>query len=84
MADNDHALWGRIGAYRMHSLHSARDTTRAARAAFMSRFEREVDPDGVLEPEDRAARAEAARKAYMLELAMRSAAVRRKRAANRG
>jgi hypothetical protein len=32
----------------------------------MSRFEREVDPDGELSARDRAARAESARKAYFI------------------
>ena len=83
MDDNDHVLWGRIGAYRLHSLYDARETTKAARAAFDKRFEDEVDPERVLDPEDRAARAAAARKAYMLRLSMRSAKVRRERAAGR-
>ncbi len=72
-------ILGRIGAYRLHALYPAEETTRAARAAFMARFEREVDPDGVLDPEDRAARAAAARKAYMLRLALKSRDVRRAR-----
>lgn len=46
--------------------------TAPARAAFLSRFEREVDPDGVLEPEERARRAEHAKKAYFLRLALAS------------
>lgn len=72
-------LLGRIGAYRLHALHPANETTRAARAAFLARFEREVDPEGVLDPEDRAARAAAARKAYMLRLALKSREARRRR-----
>jgi hypothetical protein len=43
------------------------------------RFEREVDPDGVLSPDERAKRAEHARLARMYALALRSAAVRRRR-----
>ena len=38
--------------------------TAAARAAFLDRFERQVDPDGTLPPAERARRAEHARKAY--------------------
>jgi hypothetical protein len=45
----------------------------------MSRFEREVDPEGVLEPEERARRAEHAKKAYFLKLALASREARRKR-----
>ena len=70
---------GRIGAYRLHATHSPKETTKAAREAFMARFEREVDPDGTLAPEERARRAEAARKAYFAQLAHKSAKARRRR-----
>lgn len=43
--------------------------TQAARDAFMARFELEVDPDGVLAPDERAKRAESARRAYFQRLA---------------
>ncbi len=49
----------------------------------MSRWEREVDPEGVLTPEDRARRAEHAKQAYFLRLALRSAQARRAKAASR-
>jgi len=70
---------GRIGAYRLHATNDPRETTKAARAAFLARFEREVDPDGTLAPEERARRAEAARKAYFAQLAHKSAKARRRR-----
>ena len=70
---------GRIGAYRLHATHDPKETTKAAREAFMARFEREVDPDGTLTPEERARRAEAARKAYFAQLAHKSAKARRRR-----
>ena len=54
--------------------------TAPAREAAWSRFEREADPDGKLNPEERARRAEHARKAYFLRLAMKSAQARRRRA----
>jgi hypothetical protein len=55
--------------------------TRNARAAFDERFEREVDPEGVLPPEERAKRAKNARKAYFAKLAFESAKARRARKA---
>ena len=70
---------GRIGAYSLHATHDPKETTKAAREAFMARFEREVDPDGTLSPEERARRAEAARKAYFAQLARKSAKARRRR-----
>jgi hypothetical protein len=42
--------------------------TAAATASFLARFEKQVDPLGVLEPEVRAVLAQHARRAYMLQL----------------
>jgi hypothetical protein len=50
--------------------------TRPAREAFLRRFEREVDPDGTLSPDERHRRAEHAKRAYMLRLARRALAAR--------
>lgn len=54
--------------------------TAAARKAALDRFERQVDPDGVLTPAERAVRAEHARKAYFTRLALLSARSRRRAA----
>lgn len=51
--------------------------TAAARKAALDRFERQVDPEGVLSPAERATRAEHARKAYFTRLAFASAKARR-------
>ena len=77
----DMALRGRIGAYRLHATHDAKETTKPARAAFMTRFETEVDPDGVLSLENRSRRAESAKKGYFAQLARKSVKARRQRAA---
>ena len=69
----------RIAAFVKWSRTDAREGTAAARAAFLSRFEHGVDPDGVLDPRERARRAELARKAYFARLAYRSAQARRAR-----
>jgi hypothetical protein len=58
--------------------------TAKARDAFMSRFEREVDPEGVLDPIERARRAEHARKAYFLRLALASSRARAAAKRNNG
>lgn len=73
------ALRGRIGAYTLHATHDPRETTKPARAAFLARFEREVDPDGKLPPAERLRRAGYARKAYFTRLALRSAQARRRK-----
>jgi hypothetical protein len=54
--------------------------TSSGTKAFLDRFERQVDPERVLPDEDRAIMAKHARTAYMLQLAERSAAARRRRA----
>lgn len=53
--------------------------TAPARAAFLDRFAREVDPDGTLPPAERERRAASARKAHFTRLALRSARVRARR-----
>ena len=72
----DMALRGRIGAYRLHATHDSRETTRHARETFLARFLDEVDPDRALPEAERLRRAEAARKAYFAQLALRSAQAR--------
>ncbi|MQA05859.1 MAG: hypothetical protein GEV07_25150 [Streptosporangiales bacterium] len=53
--------------------------TRPAREKFLQRFEREVDPNGTLPPDERRQRAEHAKRAYMLRLAKRAVAARKTR-----
>lgn len=52
--------------------------TRPAREKFLQRFEQEVDPDGTLPADERRRRAEHAKRAYMLRLAKKAVAVRKK------
>jgi hypothetical protein len=54
--------------------------TAAARAAFLARFEHEVDPDGVLDPAERSRRAENKRKAHFSRMALQASKSRRQRA----
>jgi hypothetical protein len=88
MANNDlsaslRVLYGRMGAHKLHAMHDSRQLTAPGRRAFLERFEREVDPDGLLTPVERARRASHARKAYFAGLAAKSSAARarKKRAA---
>jgi hypothetical protein len=67
-----HASWAK-------TKHPAQRTA-AGRRAFLDRFEREVDPLGVLDRAERARRAEHARKAYFAELAAKSVRARHRRA----
>lgn len=52
--------------------------TAPARKAFLDRFEHLVDPDGTLSPDERAKRAENAKKAHFQRLALKSAQARRR------
>ncbi len=74
-----HASWAntpdpaaRTAAARANSLNS------------VTRWEREIDPDGVLPADERTRRAESARRAYMAQLAYRSARARATRKASQG
>mgnify|MGYP001321891852 CR=1 FL=1 len=72
------ALRGRIGAYVLHATHDSRETTAAAREAFLGHFEHEVDPDRVLPDAERQRRAQMARKAHFARLALASARKRQR------
>ena len=74
------SLHARLAAYSLHAkVADPSAHTAPARQAFLDRFEREVDPDGVLPPADRARRAESACKAHFTRMALRSAQARRRR-----
>lgn len=55
---------------RAHGERGSRD--------LLAKFEREVDPEGTLDPEERRKRAVNARNAHMARLALKSAKARRK------
>jgi hypothetical protein len=58
--------------------HDRSARTAPARKAFLDRFEREVDPEGKLPPEERHKLARHAMRAHMLRLAKRSATARQR------
>lgn len=72
-----------MAAYAMHAANDSRATTQRARDTLMTRFEREVDPEGQLSTAERRRRAEAAKKAYFNGLALKSAKARARRRAQR-
>lgn len=69
----------RMAAHVLHSRYDGRALTAAAREAFLTKFEREVDPDGTLPADERERRAQQARKAHFARLALASARARRAR-----
>jgi hypothetical protein len=79
MTPEQMSLRGRMGAHAIHARYDSRELTSNARKAFLDRFEREVDPDGRLSPEERSRRAMHARKVYFSKLALKSARARSRR-----
>ena len=77
------ALRGRIGGHATASRHDSKQLTSTARAVFRESFDKVVDPDGLLAPEERARRAAHARSEHFSRLAYLSAAARRGRASSR-
>lgn len=74
------ALAARIAAHTSWALTPDRAArTRPARDAFLARFEKQVDPDNVLTPQERHLRAESAKRAYFQGLALSSAKARTSR-----
>jgi hypothetical protein len=72
------SLAGQIAAHSKWAQHDPVEGTARARAKFLQRFLDEVDPNRELPEAERLRRAEHARRAWMLKLALRSAEVRRK------
>ncbi len=71
------SLRARLAAHSLHAqVADPRAHTAPARDAFMGRFEREVDPGGLLPPAERARRAGHARSAYFARLALASSKAR--------
>ncbi len=76
---NERVLRARIASHKSWAKTSDRAArTAPAREAALHRFESIVDPLGILEPSERARRAESERKAYFTQLALKSAQARRK------
>ncbi len=72
-------LRARLGAYSLHA--QGKTNTAPALAAYNARWDREVDPEGILAPDERARRADLARKAHYTRMALQSARVRSSKAA---
>lgn len=69
LSESQRSQRARLAANSRWAKADRTEGTEAARAAFMARFEREVDPRGELDPVERAKRAESAKRAYFQGLA---------------
>lgn len=74
------ALRGRIGGLTRSATSDMREFAASGAEGLLRRFEREADPDGVLEPRERHRRAIALRRLHFAKLALASAKARRRRA----
>jgi len=76
----ERVLRARLAAHTRWSQEDPRPNAARATAGLLARFAREVDPLGVLPPDERARRAQHARTAHMLTLSLKSSQARRKAA----
>ena len=77
LTPSQRTLRARAAAYALHA--QGKTNTGPATVAQLARFERQVDPDGALPPDERARRAEYARKSYMTNLCLKASRARRAR-----
>ena len=77
MTPGERTLRARAAAYAMLAKHGSRKGALRGQAALLAKFERQVDPDRLLAPEERRLRALHARRAHMARLALASARSRR-------
>lgn len=80
LTPSERSLRAKLAAHTLHASVDSRAHTEPGRAAFLARFEKQVDPQGVLSPEERSRRAEQAKRAYFARLALKSSKARRLRA----
>jgi hypothetical protein len=80
MLPEERSRRARIAALTRWSREDPRPAIANARAAWLKRFDDQVDPGRTLPEAERAVRAERALRAHMLSLAHRSAKARRKAA----
>jgi hypothetical protein len=68
-----------IAAHEKHSRNDPVESTAKARATFLERFQREADPDGVLDPAERARRADHLLKAHMARMSLAASKAKKAR-----
>jgi hypothetical protein len=84
LVSEERSLRARAAAHALHSQYDSKTLSQPARDASPGSdryWERQVDPDGALDPHERARRAEHAKKSYFIGLARKSAKARARRAA---
>lgn len=79
MTESQRTLRARLAAHTRWANEDPSDQAKKAQAGLLAKFEREVDPNLELPPEERRRRAESARQAHMTRLALRSSQARSRR-----
>ena len=77
LSPSERVLRARLAAHTLHGKVDSTVHTEPARKAFLDRFEREADPDGILPELERKRRVAQLKKAYFTRLALKSAQARR-------
>jgi hypothetical protein len=77
-------LRSQIAAHTLHSRYDSTQLTSNGRAAFLAKFEQEVDPERALPDGERRRRAEHARKAYFKRLRLKRGTSPRRKALKSG
>ena len=77
MTPSERTLRARLAAHTLHGKVDSTKHTEPARKAFLDRFEREADPEGILPELERKRRAEQLKRAHFTRMALRSAQARR-------
>lgn len=75
----ERSLRAKIGAHSLHAAYDGVELTERARATFRTGFEHQVDPDGLLSPDERQRRAQHARRAHMARLSLAASRARTRR-----
>ena len=70
---NERARIGRIGGLMQMANNGSAKLSRQGVAGLLAKFAQQVDPEGLLSSQERAKRADFARRAYMAQLARKSA-----------
>lgn len=77
------SLAGKIGGYTLHPRYDSREIAARATAGFYGSFQKKVDPEGLLPPDERLRRAEMARKAHFARLSLAGVKARQRKAGRR-
>lgn len=76
MTAEQRAMRARVAALTRWANEDPAEQMRKARAKFDERFEKQVDPEGILPEAERIRRAQAARRSYYQQLAFKSSRAR--------